>query len=247
MTGIPPSFHFQDGCAMAEKDVLYHELLDALADEGCAICRLARKASDRYINALLYEGVVDVDLRQKLRDARGPCYVHAWRMAGRRGAVLGTAIVYRDVINTLAKELEAPEKRSLLGGKGPLGRGALAQRLAATAPCPACSLEQDAVRRAIKTLLKHVSDADVAESYVAAGGLCLPHFTATLAHASGAASQSLADWQAAAFRRLRDELDELIRKHDYRFSGEAITEQEAVAWTRAVAAAVGEAELLARE
>ena len=188
-----------------------------------------------------------MDLRQKLRDARGPCYVHAWRMAGRRGAVLGTAIVYRDVINTLAKELEAPEKRSLLGGKGPLGRGALPQRLAATESCPACSLEQDAVRRAIKTLLKHVNDADIAESYVAAGGLCLPHFTETLTHANGAASQSLADWQAAAFRRLRDELDELIRKHDYRFSGETITEQEAVAWTRVVAAAVGEAERLARE
>jgi len=236
---------------MAEKDVLYHELLDALRADGCAICRLARKASDSYLNALLYEGVVDVDLRQKLRDARGPCYVHAWRMANRRGAVLGTAIVYRDVINTLAKVLEAPEKRSLLGGKGPLGRGALAQRLAATEPCPACSLEQDAVRRAIKTLLKHVSDADVAESYVAAGGLCLPHFTETLvqagAHASGTASRSLSDWQATAFRRLRDELDELIRKHDYRFSSEAITEQEAVAWTRAVAATVGEAELLARE
>jgi hypothetical protein len=242
MMGIPPSFHFQDGREMAEKDVLYHELLDALRADGCAICRLARKASDSYINALLYEGVVDVDLRQKLRDARGPCYVHAWRMASRRGAVLGTAIVYRDVINTLAKELEVPEKRSLLGSKG-----SLAQRLAAAEPCPACSLEQDAVRRAIKTLLKHIGDADVAESYVAAGGLCLPHFTETLTHASGAASQSLADWQAAAFRRLRDELDELIRKHDYRFSGEAITEQEAVAWTRAVAVAVGEAERLERE
>jgi len=227
---------------MAEKDVLYHELLDALAADGCAICRLARKASDSYINALLYEGVVDVDLRQKLRDARGPCYVHAWRMASRRGAVLGTAIVYRDVINTLAKELEAPEKRSLLGSKG-----SLAQRLAATAPCPACSLEQDALRRAVKTLLKHIGDPEVAESYVAAGGLCLPHFTETLAHASGTASRSLSDWQAAAFRRLRDALDELIRKHDYRFSGEAITEQEAVAWTRAVAAAVGEAEKLERE
>jgi hypothetical protein len=233
---------FRSEGMMAEKDVLYHELLDALRADGCAICRLARKASDSYINALLYEGVVDVDLRQKLRDARGPCYVHAWRMAGRRGAVLGTAIVYRDVINTLAKELEAPGKRSLLGGKG-----SLAQRLAATAPCPACSLEQDAVRRAIKTLLKHVADSEVAESYAAAGGLCLPHFTATLAQSSGAASQSLADWQASVFRRLRDELDELIRKHDYRFSGEAITEQEAVAWTHAVAAAVGEAERLERE
>jgi len=231
---------------MVEKDVLYHELLDALAADGCAICRLARIASDSYINALLYEGVVDVDLRQKLRDARGPCYVHAWRMASRRGAVLGTAIVYRDVINTLAKVLEAPEKRSLLGG-----RASVAQRLAATEPCPACRLEEDAVRRAIKTLLKHVSDSDVAESYVAAGGLCLPHFTETLvqagAHASGTASRSLSDWQATAFRRLRDELDELIRKHDYRFSGETITEEEAVAWTHAVAAAVGEAEKLERE
>lgn len=228
---------------MADKDVLYHELFDALCADGCAICRLARKASDRYINALLYEGVVDVDLRQKLRDARGLCYVHAWRMANKRGAVLGTAIVYRDVINTLAKALETPEKRSLLGG----GKDTTAKRLAATEPCPACSLEQEAVRRAVKTLLKHLGDADIAESYVAAGGLCLPHFTDALTHANGAASQSLADWQASAFRRLRDELDELIRKHDYRFSGEPITEQEAVAWTRAVAAAVGETELLARE
>jgi hypothetical protein len=238
---------FRNEGMMAEKDVLYHELLDALAADGCAICRLARKASDSYINALLYEGVVDVDLRQKLRDARGPCYVHAWRMASRRGAVLGTAIVYRDVINTLAKVLEAPEKRSLLGGRGPLGKGALAQRLAATEPCPACSLEEDAVRRAIKTLLKHIDDPDVAQSYAATGGLCLPHFTATLAHSNGTASQSLSNWQAAAFRRLRDELDELIRKHDYRFSSEAITEHEAVAWTRAVAAVVGEAERLENE
>jgi len=62
-------------------------------------------------------------------------------------------------------------------------------------------------------------------------------------------------WRVSAFHcwlpcsccRLRDELDELIRKHDYGFSGEAITEQEALAWTRAVVTAVGEAEQLERE
>lgn len=228
---------------MAEKDVLYHELLDALRADGCAVCRLACKASDSYINALLYEGVVDVDLRQKLRDARGPCYVHAWRMAHKRGSVLGTAIVYRDIINTLTKALEVPEKRGLWGG----GNETTAKRLAASDSCPACRLEEDAVRRAVKTLLKHSGDAAIAESYVAAGGLCLPHFTAALSQAGDAVRRELVDWQATAYRRLRGELDELIRKHDHRFRSETITEREAAAWTRAVAAVVGEAERHSRE
>jgi hypothetical protein len=227
---------------MADKDVLYHELLEALQADGCAVCRLARRASDSYINALLYEGVVDVDLRQKLRDARGPCHIHAWRMAHRRGSVLGTAIVYRDVINTLAKGLETSEKRSLWGSRS----DSAAHRLAATAPCPACQLENNATYRAIKTLLKHINDPAIAQSYVAVGGLCLPHFTETLSQAGGA-SAKLREWQAAVYRDLRDELDELIRKHDHRFRSETITEREAVAWTRAVAIVVGEDEPAGRE
>ena len=109
------------------------------------------------------------------------------------------------------------------------------------APCPACQLENNATSRAIKTLLKHINDPAIAQSYVAAGGLCLPHFTETLSHAGGGNSAKLREWQAAVYRELRDELDELIRKHDHRFRGETITEREAVAWTRAVAAVVGEA------
>ena len=223
---------------MADKDMLYHELLEALQAGGCAVCRLARRASDSYINALLYEGVVDVDLRQKLRDARGPCHVHAWRMAHRSGSVLGTAIVYRDVINTLTKGLETPERRRLWSGR----QDSAADRLAATEPCPACRLEEDAIRRAVKTLLKHIGDPAIAQSYIAAGGLCLPHFTAALTHAGGAASTHLREWQATVYRGLRDELDELIRKHDHRFRSETITEREATAWTRAVATVVGEDE-----
>ncbi len=91
---------------MPEHDVLYHELLEALQAGGCAICRLARRASDSYLHALIYEGVTDVKLREALRDARGLCHRHAWRLGHQRGAVLGTAIVYRDVVNTLTGALE---------------------------------------------------------------------------------------------------------------------------------------------
>jgi hypothetical protein len=224
---------------MTEKDTLYFELLEALQAGGCALCRLAHKASDSYLNALLYEGVIDVPIRDELRNARGPCHRHAWQMAGKRGSVLGTALIYRDVVNTLAKALqEEPSAPRRWRGK----RDALARRLAPTAGCPACALEQDAERRSAKTLLKHLGSADIAAAYDASGGLCLPHFQVVLAHAGDEATRTLAQWQESALCRLRDELDELIRKHDYRFKGEPTTDKEAVSWRRAVAAAVGEPE-----
>jgi hypothetical protein len=225
---------------MAEKDVLYHELLEAFGAEGCAICRLARGAGNSYIRALIHEGVTDVKLRETLRDARGLCYSHGWRLVGERGSVLGTAIIYRDVINPLIKALEAnanPPSRLF-------GRGApdLARALAASQDCPACVLERGAEEREVKVLLHHVDDAALGDAYQRAGGICLPHFQLALSHASAGAVKQLAGWQAAAWSRLRGELDELIRKHDYRFHSETVTGEEADAWQRAVAAVVGEAE-----
>jgi hypothetical protein len=148
-------------------------------------------------------------------------------------------VIYRDVVNTLAKILqeEGAAPRRWRGN-----REGLARRLAPAAGCPACTLEQDAERRSAKTLLKHLDSAEVAESYAAAGGLCLPHFQVVLLHAGAEATRTLAEWQAGALSRLRDDLDELIRKHDHRFQHEPTTEGEATSWKRAVAAAVGEPE-----
>lgn len=224
---------------MADKDVLYHELLEALQGEGCAVCRLARKASDSYIRALIYEGVTDVKLREALRNARGLCHLHGWRMVGRRGSVLGTAIIYRDVINTLVKALEARPAAARLFGRG---QPELSRALAASEDCPACLLERDAERRAVKILLNHLGDSAIAEAYQQAGGICLPHFQLALGQGSQSAGVTLAGWQAQAWAQLRDDLDELIRKHDYRFRSETVTDDEADSWERAVAAVVGEAE-----
>ncbi len=223
---------------MTEKDVLYFELLEAFQAGGCPLCRLGQRASDSYLDALIYEGVTDVRTRAELRDARGPCHRHAWRMAHKRGSVLGTAIIYRDVVNTLTKALEesapaAPGR--LFGNRG----GNLSKRLAATVLCPACRLEEAAEERTAKTLLKHLGREEIGAAYIAAGGLCLPHFQLVLGHASEEATRTLAGWQATALRKLRDELDELIRKHDHRFARELITEAEGDSWQRAVAAVVG--------
>jgi hypothetical protein len=91
-------------------------------------------------------------------------------------------------------------------------------------------------------LLSHIDDADLAEAYKRAGGFCLPHFQLTLSQAGSASVRLLAAWQAHVWSQLRGELDELIRKHDYRFRSEVVTDAEADSWERAVAAVVGEAE-----
>ena len=225
---------------MADKDVLYHELLEALQTGECALCHLARRASNSYLHALIYEGVTDVKVREELREARGLCYRHAWRMAGQRGSVLGTAIIYRDVINTLVRTLEAGENAPtrLFGRR----EGGLQRALAATQACPACVLERDAEQRTAKILLRHIEDEAIAAEYQRGSGLCIPHLDRTLANASQSASRTLAAWQANAWTRLRNELDELIRKHDYRFRHEPVTTEESVSWQRGVAAAVGSAE-----
>lgn len=229
-----------EGKSMAEKDVLHLELLEALQAGGCAVCRLARRASASYLRGLIYEGVTDVKLREALRSARGFCYQHGWRVADQRGSVLGTAIIYRDVVNTLVRALDAAgDTPSRLFGRG---QGELSRALAPSAGCPACVLEADGARRAATLLLKHLDDEAVAAAYARAGGLCLPHLQLALSHASPSAARTLARWQAAAWTRLRGELDELIRKHDYQFTSEPVLPEEADAWRRAVAAVVGEPE-----
>ena len=151
---------------------------------------------------------------------------------------MGVSIIYSDVVNTLVKALETQaDAPARLFSRG---QPDLARRLAPQKECPACILEADANRRHAKTLLKHLDAEEVEAGYIAAGGLCLPHFQTVLSHASASQAKTLAAWQATAWRELRGELDELIRKHDYRFRSEPVSEDEADSWERAVAAIVGD-------
>jgi hypothetical protein len=235
----------------SERSALYFELRDALTAGGCPICRLGQQAADSYLNALIHEGVTDPDLREKLRDARGLCHHHAWRLANRRGSTLGAAIIYHDVTNTLIKLLEAQDDAPASGGLHWPGahRGdmtALARRLGASAPCPACQLEDSARPRAVKTLLKYLDDPDIAAGYLSAGGLCLPHLQLALTQANDAQAHAIIAAQLTIYRALRAEMAELIRKHDHRFRGEPVSDEESDAWLRAIARIAGNEDMLPR-
>jgi len=223
---------------MADQDTLYFELRDALAAGGCPLCCLGQRAGARYIDTLNYEGVNDPGLRRALRNAHGLCHRHAWQWTHLRGSLLGVAIVYQNLVKDLIEALESPES---VAARGRGNRRQTATRLAASARCPACRTEDEAIERYGLTLLAHLDEPERADAYAQAGGLCLPHLRTVLTQADDAQARTVQAWQLAIYRGLYGELAEFIRKHDHRFSQEPFG-AEKDSWTRAVAALAGAAD-----
>jgi hypothetical protein len=190
-----------------------------------------------YLDNTMYERVNDPGVRTTLREARGYCNTHAWMLSEGHGVVLGTAILQRDVLNAVLEAMEAAPV---------VGRGArqyaqdVLRRLRPTAECPACANRQVMEDIALKTLLKYLDDTALSEALDRTDGLCLPHFSRALELVEDAGQlQRLLNFQRRALVRLRDELSELIRKHDYRFVSEGLGE-EGDSWLRALGIVSGE-------
>ncbi len=224
---------------MADKHTPYYELRDALAGGGCPLCRLAYRASAHYLDTLNYEGVNDPGLRQDLVRANGLCHRHTWQWTRIHGSVLGVTIVYRNVIKHLLEVAGPFEEKS---SQPRNGIRMLAERLQPEAECPACRTEDEAAHRTGDILLAHLDEQEIADNYVPAGGLCLPHLQAVISWASESQAGTLLAWQMQVYRKLVGELDEFIRKQDYRFAGEPMGEErDSVARSAAVVA--GEPEM----
>src|SRR6266700_1902582 len=116
------------GSSPPRADMGYFQLREALEAPGCAVCRLAEEAVEASQRTLLYENVNDPGVRELLARSGGYCRQHAWQLVRRRD-LLGTAIVYRDLV------------RRFMEGLGPSP--------AALERCPACVEHDEIARRAI--------------------------------------------------------------------------------------------------
>lgn len=91
------------------KHLTYFALLEELEGDGCAHCALVLRALERYFDGLVYEKVNDRSIRETLRASHGFCPAHGEMLRQARSA-LGSAIIHRDVLNSVARQLEQ-EKR----------------------------------------------------------------------------------------------------------------------------------------
>ena len=113
-------------------------------------------------------------------------------------------------------------------------RQQIAQANAPHAKCLACERQADIERRYMAVLIESLADHTFADALRASAGLCRPHF----AQACDAAKETktlnaLAEIQSAINQRLLGELDEFIRRNDYRFMSEGFG-SEGNSWIRAL-------------
>lgn len=228
-----------------------HDVRDALAQPGCAICRLKTDAAERFLESLLWESVNDPGTRDDIRRALGFCHRHTWMLA-RNDASLGVAIITRDVLQSLLDTLEDARFQSLppfslrrvqerLDRKQPAtATSELVTRLDPQEKCPACVQAETMEDIYLSVLLENLlGEGGLLNAYEESHGLCLPHFRHTLTRVRGeAVFDALVNAQRFVWERLTGHLSEAIRKNDYRFRDE-VRGEESGSWLRALAALAG--------
>jgi hypothetical protein len=148
---------------------------ELLTRPGCAVCRYAGEASDRYLAWFALEAHADPVTITRLCASLGMCARHTRQLIGQPDAATRLTAVYRYVLKAA---------REQLAGKGTW-----------LATCPACEHDQAAAGRALGMLLDELSEPAIQGRYLETGGLCWPH---VLSAVSGKGHRRLAPWLVQA-------------------------------------------------
>lgn len=230
-----------------QKSREYQTLLYACTQEGCLLCRLTQESIARYLDTWQYEMFTDVDVRKELQRTQGFCHQHTWQLV-HMGATLQLAQAYRDIITDLTEQLQNTPVGAPFTNPSRTTGGLLRHLFdngtrREPEQCPACQRKEEAEIRYIHTLRKALLDPDFYRQFEASNGLCLHHFQLSCELKM---SDTPGDWlsllrkaQLTCLQRLDEQLQELIRKHDYRFKDEA-RGSEMSSWKKAAAFIAGE-------
>ena len=215
-------------------EVSLHELLEALrpldaSEEGgpvCPVCVLTRRSVERQVRAFFTEFVNDPAARSRFRQSRGFCPLHT-PLLSELGDALGVAILYADLADRTRERWQAAPTRRF-----PFTQKA-SPPTASLAPCPACTAEADAERRYTQALAAGLERDTVWSRIEASHGLCAAHTEMVLLSAKPVPAARLRELESRRLEKLQGELEEIVRKNDYRFRGEAWG-AERDAWQRAL-------------
>ncbi len=222
-------------------------LEEALQKPGCPICRLGDEAARRSVDGFLWENVNDPESRRPLQEAYGFCPEHTRLLVATEmessGVLLGVNLIYeslaRQALRDLQKEAPCnhPTKASGAGWLASGGvRGLLLPKPRARS-AQLCRAVEDVQANALVTLMEDLTvHAEHAQAlYRQADGLCLMHLRQALAqHAERfpAATRFLREETVRRLDTLAAHMREYIRKQNWAYRDEAMTEEERVAWLR---------------
>jgi hypothetical protein len=206
----------------------------------------------RAMDSWQYEGFTDAENREDVVHSRGFCPLHTWQLA-QLGIPFQLGVVYRDVLSEMLTSLDRGENGA--GGENARRkRPALSQWWrkwrrkmvvtngeAAYADCPFCHIRAKVEGRLITILLELLRSQEMQALLSHSTGLCLPHFAqarALAGESDPAILRALVQCQQSCLQGVLGEVEELVRKHDYRFEGEP-RGNEMTSWRRAAELCAG--------
>lgn len=217
--------------------------------EGCPVCNVVLEAMQLYMDSWQYEGFTDVEQRLRLIATRGFCPLHTWQLA-QRPTAFPLALVYREVLTDVLAVIkhdregnkgagQSSARRGLPWGKG--GQAVANDVEPQFGLCPLCQLRTQVEQRLVQTLVEQLPREDFRTDFSQSTGLCLTHFTTAREYALRTHPQqlpALLECQVTCMQRVLDEVEEQIRKHDYRFENEP-DGPEMTSWRRAAELCAG--------
>ena len=221
----------------------------ACGREGCPVCMVVLEYLERSIDNWEYEGFSDVQHRYELIRSRGFCSLHTWQLAQRsNGFRLG--LIYNEILTDVEQKLDHDYRRLVATDDAVSKRESVLKRwqrkwfhpgdeaLKKVNPrydqCPFCRTRSNIEQRLISTLVQQLRSEDMRLLLSQTTGMCLVHLAQARQQAEieePTVSRHLLACQLICIGRVLEELRELVRKHDYRFSDEP-QGSEMTSWRR---------------
>lgn len=205
-----------------EKDIVYHALKDSMTEGACPICAQTSHNIRGAMRSVLYESMTDVEIRDTIKNARGFCRHHS-NLFLEEGDALNHAIVYGDALRSALQDVVNGDYSYYENRKS----------------CYFCDMAKEMEDAYIKACWDAFHEEEFFSAYEEGGLLCMTHL-----HAMESASEKekngeefylkLAQTTIDKYQTMIRQLDEIIRKSDYRNLSEEWTEGEKTAWKRAV-------------
>lgn len=223
----------------------------AFEREGCPICTVVLAYLEHSIDNWEYEGFTDVAHRYQLIRSRGFCPLHTWQLAQHPNA-FRLGLIYNEVLTDVLHELdrgysELPAPGESAPQRKPAWKVWWRRKRHQTdasprfEECPLCQSRTNAEERLISTLVQQLRSEEIRTLLSQSTGLCLVHFTQATHQAElddPMVLHHLLACQRTCTRRVLEEVRELVRKHDYRFSDEPRGD-EMLSWRRAAQLCAG--------
>ena len=233
-------------------DPVYTDLLDAINQPGCPVCRLERSAVDGYLDNLFQTNLKDLEVSQCLRESLGLCCEHSWQMLDSKFVdALTFSLIYHEILQSAIHGLQSVEKppqsprriHSMLERIKHNPTGKIKTAVIPLTPqkhCPACEQRERTTRLALEILGVSLENEVMSNALASSDGLCLPHMRLALVHMQGAtAYQILITISKEKLESMRRELVEIIRENENQSTKNGFKEMKST-WARIIGVIVGE-------